>query len=217
MSWRVAKALLQLRDEVDRQFPKRSKVSDGTIGDAAHASRTSDHNPWVKDSKGVGVVTAIDITDDDKSGADMAKLAAYLLVRRDPRIKYIIHAGRIASSYPSGGVPAWSWRPYSGINAHKQHMHVSVNAEPRHYDDDDAWGVAKAYAPKPFVLRRLLNNGDRGDDVARLRRKLELADGQLFTDAVEASVKAFQRRHKLKVDGVVGPLTAAKLGWKYAG
>ncbi|HKV33547.1 MAG TPA: hypothetical protein VJP89_04485, partial [Pyrinomonadaceae bacterium] len=61
MAWRVAKSLLRLREQINELAPNRSKASDGTIGDAAHASRKSDHNPWVKDGS-IGVVTAMDIT-----------------------------------------------------------------------------------------------------------------------------------------------------------
>ena len=35
-SWRAAKSLLKLRDQVNARFPGRKKDSDGTIGDAAH-------------------------------------------------------------------------------------------------------------------------------------------------------------------------------------
>ena len=69
MAWRVAKSLLKLRDQINAHAPKRSKKSDGYIGDAAHASRSSDHNPWVKDGK-MGVVTAADFTHDPAGGFD---------------------------------------------------------------------------------------------------------------------------------------------------
>lgn len=62
-SWRVARALLTLRREVVALAPRRSKASDGTISDAAHQGRNTDHNPWVRDG-GVGMVTALDITHD---------------------------------------------------------------------------------------------------------------------------------------------------------
>lgn len=81
MSWRLAPALVTLRDEINKRFPNRSTISDGTIGDAAHASRDSDHNPWVIDTDGVGVVTAIDITEDD---ATTVPEIADLIVNPDP-------------------------------------------------------------------------------------------------------------------------------------
>src|SRR3954469_14339906 len=96
MEWRLADALVTLRAQVNVRWPNRSKKSDGTIGDEAHASRSSDHNPWVKDGA-MGVVTAEDITHDPASGCDSYVLAQQLLDSRDDRIKYIISNHRIAS------------------------------------------------------------------------------------------------------------------------
>lgn len=155
MTWRNSRATIQLRDEINAIFPTRSKRSDGTIGDAAHASRASDHNPWVPDPARIvdGVVTAIDITDDDATGADMAKVVRYLTqVSRDPRIKYLIHEGRIYSSYATNGYPAWAARPHSGPNGHFAHLHVSVNEQPYHFDSAAPWNIARAFdkpAPAP--------------------------------------------------------------------
>jgi hypothetical protein len=135
MNWRVAKSVETLRLQLNKAFPLRSKLSDGGIGDAKHASRSSDHNPWVKDRKGVGVVTARDFTHDPQKGIDCHWLADVLVKNRDPRIKYIIWNRQICSSKTS----PWKWRPYSGVNAHTKHLHLSVNSEPNHYDSTDAW------------------------------------------------------------------------------
>lgn len=90
INWRLAESLKQLRRQLDTVYPNRSKISDGAIGDAAHASRASDHNPWVKDKNGTGVVTGIDITHDTKKGIDCRKILKSLLSSGDSRIKYII-------------------------------------------------------------------------------------------------------------------------------
>lgn len=126
MSWRMAKSLDVLLAEVNASAPRRSKVSDGGIGDAAHASRTSDHNPWVKVG-GVGVVRARDFTDDPPGGLSARALADHLasLLGKHPALGtggYVIFNGRIISTSRRGE----GWRPYTGLNAHKQHVHVSV-------------------------------------------------------------------------------------------
>lgn len=125
MTWRLAKSLEQLRQQVNDSAPGRSTISDGSIGDTAHSNRTSDHNPWC----GPGVVTAIDITDDPSAGADMKGLTESLRLSQDPRIKYVIFSGRMFSSYPTSSTPAWTWRPYTGINAHAHHAHISVQCD----------------------------------------------------------------------------------------
>lgn len=96
-AWRVAKSLLALRSQVDARWPTRRTDSDGTIGDAAHQARDSDHNPWVKDGL-TGVVTAIDITHDPASGCSAEMIVQALVQSRDPRIKYIIWNRRIISA-----------------------------------------------------------------------------------------------------------------------
>jgi hypothetical protein len=134
MSWRVAKSIIQLRDQIDIKAPKRSKASDGTIGDAAHAASTSDHNPWVKDGA-VGVVTALDITDDPADGCNAQQIVQALIESRDPRIKYIIWNKQIISST----VKPWDWRPYGGKNPHTRHFHLSINSEKHLYDSVEPW------------------------------------------------------------------------------
>jgi len=90
MAWRLAKSLEVLRAQINAYAPKRSKASDGTIGDEAHATTNSDHNPWVIDQNGMGVVTAIDFTHSPSTGLDCGQLLNALLASRDIRIKYII-------------------------------------------------------------------------------------------------------------------------------
>ena len=136
--WRVAKSLLSLRDQVNRKAPNRKKSHDGTIGDAAHASRASDHNPWVIDGS-VGVVTAMDITHDPAGGCDAGAIAEAIRGSRDARVKYIIWNRRIANPLPLDGQPPWAWRPYTGANPHNKHCHISVKPEKSSYDSVMNW------------------------------------------------------------------------------
>lgn len=138
MSWRLAKSLEKLREQVDEIAPKRSKISDGSIGDADHANRSSDHNPWC----GPGVVTAIDITHDPDGGVDCDQLIDALVESKDPRIKYVIWNGRIWRSYKtsSSHPPAWIPEAYTGPNPHTKHMHISVNCDASK-DSTRAWSI----------------------------------------------------------------------------
>ena len=138
-SWTLAGSLVQLRKEIDAAFPNRSKVSDGTIGDAAHSARESDHNP-----DEFRVVRAMDITRDVQDQIDIANnVAEFLRAKRDPRTKYVIFNKRIFSST----VEPWTWRPYSGLNDHTHHVHISVMPHPIG-DDGRPWG----YDPKEEVV-----------------------------------------------------------------
>jgi hypothetical protein len=150
MSWRVAKSLDVLLGEINARAPKRSKVSDGSIGDAAHASRSSDHNPWVIDD-GVGVVRARDFTHDPANGLDCNVLARELaaLLGKHPalgRDAYIIWNDRIVSTNRL----AEGWRDYTGSNPHTKHLHVSVTTNEAGFDSLAPW-LTKP--PRPIVHR----------------------------------------------------------------
>lgn len=136
MAWRVAESLKKLRDQINQIAPNRSKASDGTIGDAAHALTNSDHNPHVKDGA-IGVVTAIDITHDPDDGCDGQKIVDALVKSKDKRIKYIIWNKQIISS----SVDPWVWRPYKGKNPHSKHFHLSVLPGKAHYDSTLSWSI----------------------------------------------------------------------------
>jgi len=137
LNWRLAKSLDVLRSQVNDRWPNRKKENDGTIGDAAHSARSSDHNP-----NGAGVVCALDITNDPATGPDAGFLAETLRQSRDPRIKYLISNKRICSSQ----VQPWVWRPYSGINDHTHHVHISVGPEAAKYDSIVPWTIERTTA-----------------------------------------------------------------------
>lgn len=156
MTWRVARSLDTLLAEINASAPNRSKVSDGSIGDAAHASRTSDHNPWVIDRFGVGVVRARDFTHDPADGCDAGAIAEairQLALRGHPALgagAYVIWNRRIASaSY------GWVWRSYTGSNPHDHHCHVSVATAAAGYDSTAPWGVTTQEDDMPYTPAEL--------------------------------------------------------------
>ena len=215
MSWRVAKSLETLRSQVNARWPKRHKENDGTIGDAAHASRSSDHNPWVKDGS-MGVVTACDITNDPADGCDAGLLASVLLASRDPRIKYVIWNRQITAG--SDGPSPWVPRKYTGSNPHDHHCHISVKASKSFYDDTREWAmpgsvqppVIKLVDPQPTELPTITLHST-GDAVRTLQKLLGIEVDGMFGPKTQEAVKQYQAKAKLVVDGKVGPYTWAAL------
>lgn len=133
--WRLAPSLVALIDECNRRWPDRLRVSDGSIGDADHAAKTSDHNPAPD-----GYVHAVDVTEDDTNGPNLVAFWDQVVDRRDHRVKYLIYEGRIVKSYvDSAGRPAWVAQPYTGVNAHTHHLHVSVQDDDTAETDTGPW------------------------------------------------------------------------------
>jgi peptidoglycan hydrolase-like protein with peptidoglycan-binding domain len=206
MSWRLARGLEKLRDQVNAIWPARSKESDGSIGDTSHSARLSDHNP-----DDAGVVHAIDLTHDPKGGFDSYAFADMMLKKQDHRLKYVISNRRIGSG-PAGPAPG-VWRPYTGINPHNHHCHISIMYGAL-ADDVAPWAIdgttvpdpatAAAYVAPPPTLRM----GDRGVDVETMQTMLPgvAVDGD-FGPVTAAALKAFQARSGLVSDGICGPMT----------
>src|SRR5690606_33697874 len=129
-SWRLARSLEVLRDEIRALHPGTTVW---TIGDEAHLATWSDHNP-----NAAGVVCAIDVLAD--GGLDLGWFAEQVRTSGHPAFKYVIFNRRIASK--GGG-----WRPYHGRNPHTSHVHVSVGVgqdgrSTGPYDNTSPWGVA---------------------------------------------------------------------------
>lgn len=133
MSWRVARSLLTLRDQINAAFPNRNKASDGTIGDEHHDD-TSDHTPWY----GPGIVTALDVTHDPAHGMDIDRFTDELAASRDTRIKYMIANALILDTRPK--YSPWKWLPYDGPNTHTSHVHISV-MDSFLCDDPRPWNI----------------------------------------------------------------------------
>lgn len=211
MSWKLAKSLEKLRDQVNQLFPDRDKTSDGSIGDQSHAARKSDHNP-----NQFGVVTAIDFDADLSETENVSVLVSALQASQDRRIKYLIWNRQITVK---GDVT--HWKPYHGTNAHQHHAHISVSTDPALYDDDRPWNLnllAPETTPK-LPMDRVLLIGMTGEDVRRLQIKL-VSEKLMSTSGIDGifgpmtgkAVRAFQAAHNLREDGRVGPNTRKALG-----
>ncbi|MFG1800187.1 peptidoglycan-binding protein [Micromonospora carbonacea] len=166
--------LATLRTEFNARWPGRDRRSDGWIGDQAHASGTSGHNPDEtgraerQDADTKDEVRALDL-DADVDPAPADELFAELdRIRRTPELRrrliYIIYRRQIASA--SNG---WVWRPYTGSSPHTEHGHLSGHPD---YDDDTTpWGVATTTGR--FTMFEACKKGDEGEHVKALQVALE--------------------------------------------
>lgn len=199
--WKLAEALITLEAQVNAKWPNRAKGSDGSIGDLAHAARTSDHN--VRN----GYCHALDLTHDPANGFDSYKFADMMLRRQDPRISYIISNGRIGPG-PKGVQPG-VWRKYTGTNAHAHHVHFS--ASDLGEKDGKPWAfdeiVVKPQPTAPKELARELYYGLEGPDVAELQQALGLTANSYFGYGTAAAVVKVQLEAGLAAHGIVGPGT----------
>lgn len=200
--WRLARSIDVLRDEVNARWPRRSVISDGTIGDAAHATRTSDHNPFVK-VDGIGVVRAFDITHDPfggPSGDELARHFAELSRNGDRRVRYVIWDRRIYNI-----AIADRWRPYSGPNPHDRHLHLSVSLDAEHFDSIDTWGIAQEDTGMIYI-------GTHGDGQAvacqvLANRALAARHDRMTHEGLETA------GDPLKLDDYAGPITHGRVNW----
>jgi hypothetical protein len=218
-SWHLAPSLAELRDEVNAQWPNRDKSSDGTLGDASHAARASEHNPdHDSDPMPTGAVSAMDITKD--SAAQMEEIRKAVIA--DPRTWYWIHDGWIYSRTHN-----FAKRKYTGSNPHKGHGHISLMQTKKAHDDVSSWGIHKAATtpapkpptpPKPAAGKKLgsrtLKRGSKGADVGVLQRFLGIKDDGVFGPLTQEAVERYQAMRHLKKTGIadaqtLGPIVKA--------
>jgi len=119
MKPKLSKSVIQFREQADDAYPNRDRSSDGTLGDARHSTKKSDHNPCVR----TGYVRAFDL-DASLDGKDAT--AHYLAdqirinAKSSKRIAYVIFNKKIASKRT-----LWRWIKYRGTNPHIKHIHIS--------------------------------------------------------------------------------------------
>lgn len=125
MGCKCAPSLRLLQRQVNDRWPGRDKSSDGCCASASHHKQNakSDHEP-----DHFGYAHALDIDADLAPGVTVDVLTKLLLA--DDRTKYVIRNGRLL--YPSG-----TDKPYTGINAHRKHLHLSI--KPGATFDMGAW------------------------------------------------------------------------------
>jgi hypothetical protein len=190
-------SLVKLRSEFNELNALRDKSSDGWIGDRAHATSSSDHNPDesgatpYEDADSTDEVHAIDI---DKTGPwrhpqTGASLSFGGIIERireqhengqDNRLQNIIWNGRIASR--SWG---WDWRTYNGSNKHTEHAHFSGRYTTAQENDTSSYNLYERVVipPPPKEEEEMFSP----EDLAAIRTQAKLG----FYDALkEASAAA---------------------------
>ena len=161
-SWILVPCLVRLRAEFDAIAPGRDTSSDGSVGDTAHQSGESDHNPDetgnvpIRDADRTNEVHAIDVDVDLRTpGLSMEKVVQFLLGRcrsgAEKRLRYIIYNRRIWSA--SNG---WRQQRYTGANPHDHHAHFSSSYSTNYEASRASWhlediGVALTADDKKWI------------------------------------------------------------------
>lgn len=197
--WYVAPSLNRLRDTIDGRWPNRDRGSDGSIGDSAHAARRSDHNP-----DGKGCVHARDF---DRDGLHVPSVIAAALLHESTT--YLIHRGRIFTR-------ANRFRPatHTGVD-HNGWIHVSVGATAAAEQSRDPWHPLVG-AWSSASGNGLVRKGTKGTAVRIVQALLNGQGASLVIDGdagdrTDAAVRSFQRWARVRVDGIVGPVTWSRL------
>ena len=226
MRWYLNRFLTTFRAAVDKKFPRRSKRSDGTIGDRRHAASVSEHNP-----DGDGSVDAWDVdvnllgsSDETGTAAEQARMWELIEeFEKQPQAQLWIFRGLIANR----DVDNWRRRLYRGVNRHNKHAHL----QSRDSREDTPYGgdlvVDAINAPEPRVspggkapawpfgpgdyYRRLARPeyraGVRAAQAQLKKRGWKITVDGLFGPEMERVITAFQREKGLTADGKLGPRT----------
>ena len=189
--------LVTLRAEFNAVAPGRDKGADGWIGDTAHQSRTSDHNP---DSQGRVLAVDIDSTG-PWPGVGVTDFNAFNMMveslRGDARLEYIIWNRRICSRDQG-----WKWRTYTGTtDPHTGHAHFSARHDHTGNTSTADWGI------ETMAI---------ADDVTKIRTLVEydqkvLSNIQLALQGIAAKVNADPVDEQQIVAGVLAGLSPAAI------
>lgn len=161
--WRPVDSLERLDRDVrayaPRAVPPATDVDAwGFLADDAH-SVDSDHYPHFYPELGpTAVVCAHDMPHAPALGLDAHMVTESLRVSRDPRIGYVICDHRIFSGHVVDGVPAFTWRPYTGSDPHDTHFHVST-VHTAAADQTQPWAMPGGNRGEEIMLYRNPANG----------------------------------------------------------
>jgi hypothetical protein len=234
-TWYLNRFLTSWREAVNKKFPKRTKASDGTIGDLRHQAESfSEHNPdkdgsvdaWDMD---VNVLGSSNPTGNAAELAELEKLIKAF--QRLPESQLWIHNRQIANR----DIDNWRPRPYHGVNPHDHHVHwqsksnmekVAVSANVL---DNVVSAINSPYrlvahttstVPKWPVSQSVSYDASDGEHyyltVEKAQRRLKERGWKIAIDghygpATARIVSAFQKDKGLRADGKLGPKTWAAL------
>ena len=127
-------AAIAVLQQATALWPKRNRKSDGLLPSLAHQQQNpnSDHNTGL----------AADLTHDPANGVDCVDI--YHRLKADPRVAYLIHAGKIWSADRANEGD----RTYMGPNKHPHHLHISI--KPQFANDVRPW-YGWMGTPKPLA------------------------------------------------------------------
>jgi len=218
MGWIVVPCLLEGRDQMNHRFPNRDHGADGTIGDTAHQSHASSHNPDItgdpeyRDHDSLDEVRAIDFDKDlrDVHGVTMEQVVQRWITKaragQMPFVRYFIYNKRIWHRRDN-----FTTRAYTGSNQHTDHAHVNSDfnqaADTAHgtnwFVSDLGLPTPKPPSPSPSPSMTVLKQGSTGDAVRHVQ--------QFLKDVFPAYRQwvPVKRGQMIAVDGDFGPQTKA--------
>jgi hypothetical protein len=173
MAWVLTRGLNTVRAEFNTVFPGRDKATDGSVGDLAHQTGSSGHNPdrtgkaEYKDGDSKDEVRAIDVDRDliPGSATDWMELVIQYLIKKARAggyipFRYIIYKGRIWAR--SDG---WQTRTYTGSNKHDKHAHFSGDYTQTADEWTGSLGLASVRGGSAGEGNMLVSKGDKGQEV----------------------------------------------------
>lgn len=211
-----------------KRFPKRTKGSEGTIGDREHATRPSEHNADIDGSVDAWDMDVNILGSSDEYGSD-AELHSIEALKADfqkePGAQLWIHRGFIANK----DIHNWRRRVYPGSNKHMKHVHWQSDGDGERkaftgdlFDDVvtavnhpertkpavaiPAWPHRTAHSFGPEDGGHVYRTVYRAQSRLRERGWRITVDGR-YGPKTASVVKAYQREKGLAADGRLGPNT----------